>query len=851
MPKLLTRLGSFGESSRGASLALLLFVALTLLAIVAQTALAIREDKALTLAAEREHGLTAVRLLQEHAQQILRDAEGNLDILVRAIENERRDRPASDALIREVLGRAQPFNRILTSFQFVNTAGVATVSSIDYPAYQIDADDRGYIAGLLTQPQQAAPVLGRPFARFYDRELILPLARNYSSGDGQYHGVLSTDISVSYFSRFYVHIAKESNAQVALLSGDGRLIARAPLQDEHIGRELSASPNFSRLQAGSGEGFFEGRNFLDADGERRRLYFYKRVDGYPVTALYAREIEDVLAGWRIRSRDRLVFAAAMLGFVSLLSFFLLWHIRRLGASRVLLQRSEAKFANIFHHSPMPLALLRMADDRLLEANKSLLELFGYTAAEFLGKTPRDLGLWADYAQRQPYLERLRADGSLSRYEVDLVSKTGRVMRCLISAQVFESDEGRILIFSPQDISAQREAESRLHQLELQLRETQKMEAIGTLAGGIAHDFNNILAAILGNVGMARQDLPKQNTVRNFLDEIHKAAVRARHLVQQILTFSRRQTQQMHAQPLRPIVEESLGLLRATLPARVALEQRLSDEELCVRADATQLQQVLMNLCTNGWHALSGSTGRLTVGTEHQHLDEAADPRLARLPRGDYAHLWVSDTGVGMSEELLARVFEPFFTTKPVGQGTGLGLAVVHGIVSAHHGGIIVDSQPGQGTCFHLYLPLTEAPAAEVGAESRPAELEAKGHEHVFYLDDDEVMVLMVERLLKRCGYRVSCYQQADVALAALADPTVPADLFITDFNMPEMSGLEVAERVGRLRPQLPVLVSSGYISEELLAGAQRVGVRAVLQKQNTLEELPALIRHTLHDAALH
>ena len=845
MRKLAEHLKRLAETSRGASQVLLFFVALTLLAILAQTWLAIRQDKALTLSAEREHGLTAVRLLEEHAKQILSDAAGNIDALARAVDVARGAKPADDLLVRQVLTDSQPLNRILTSFQFVNLQGVAAVSSIDYPAYQTDADDRTYIPLLLSQPAQREPVLGRPFARFYDGEMILPLARNFASSDGRHLGLLSTDVSVSYFSKFYVPIAKDSNALVALVSDTGHLIVRAPELAGEVGTDISASAAQQRLRQLPAEGSFEDDSFLSGQQQVPRLYFYKKVAGFPVTAVYARELDDVLAPWQIRSRDRAVFSLAIMAFVALLSFFLLWHIRSLNSSRTSLKRSEAKFGNVFLHSPVPMSLVRLRDDRIIAANEGMLALFRYTAEEFIGHTPAELGVWADYADRQPYLERITTDGHLSHYPARLVNKHGQRMDCRVSVQVFESEEGRIAIFSAVDETEQRQAQARLNQLEQQLREAQKMEAIGTLAGGIAHDFNNILAAILGNVGMARQDVAAEHPARTFLDEINKAALRARSLVQQILAFSRRQPHQMLVQPLRPIVEESLSLLRATLPARVALDLRLSEEALSLEADATQLQQVLMNLCTNGWHALSGSTGRLSVGYARMQLDEQAEPRLARLPHGDYVHLWVSDSGVGMSDELLARIFEPFFTTKPVGQGTGLGLAVVHGIVAAHRGAITVDSRVGVGTTFHLYLPLAEAPQDSLSPGSLQSLQDEAGQGHVLYLDDDEVMLLMVERLLKRCGYEVSCYQEASEALAALDRPGCDVQLFITDFNMPDMSGLEVAAAAARLQPGMPLLITSGYINDELLAGAQAIGVCGVLQKQNTLEELPGLVRRCL------
>ena len=333
-----------------------------------------------------------------------------------------------------------------------------------------------------------------------------------------------------------------------------------------------------------------------------------------------------------------------------------------------------------------------------------------------------------------------------------------------------------------------------------------------------------------------------------LEEIHKASVRARNLVQQILTFSRRQPQELVTQALRPVVEETHKLLRATLAGRGRTRCRAHRQPLQVLADATQIQQVLMNLCTNAWHALHDGAGRIEIGLDAVALD--LQPRLQRLGRcrpGRYAHLWVSDTGVGMDAATRERIFEPFFTTKPVGQGTGLGLSVVHGIVSAHHGAITVDSEPGRGSTFHLYFPLVEPPSSR---HPRPAEAATpapiRGHgEHVLYVDDDEIMVLMVERMLERAGYRVSSYQNPHEAIEAVREHPDDFDFVVTDFNMPEFSGLDVARELARIRPRLPVVISSGYITEELRDEAQLAGVRGLLEKQNTFEELSGLVGRIL------
>jgi len=407
-----------------------------------------------------------------------------------------------------------------------------------------------------------------------------------------------------------------------------------------------------------------------------------------------------------------------------------------------------------------------------------------------------------------------------------------------------------------DITARKQAEREQARLEAQLRESQKLEAIGTLAGGIAHDFNNILAAILGNVALARQQLAAgqgERSAHECLGRIEESGSRARSLVQQILAFSRQQAPALLSQPLQPLVEEAARLLRATLPAGVQLELALSSSPLPVRADATQIQQVLMNLCTNAWHAMNGrgngrNSGRIEIGLAAQSLSAPLPERLAGLAPGDYARLWVSDDGCGMSADTLARLFEPFFTTKGVGHGTGLGLAVVHGIVATHRGSITVDSSPGAGSCFTLYLPLADEPVAQPPSAPAPAPAGTAGQgEHVLVVDDDPAIGLIVERLLQTAGYRVTLFEQSPAALTELRHNAAAYDLLLSDFNMPELSGLELAQASAELRPELPVVISSGYLSDEVRQAAREAGVKALLQKEFSVEQLPALVRRVLDE----
>ena len=453
----------------------------------------------------------------------------------------------------------------------------------------------------------------------------------------------------------------------------------------------------------------------------------------------------------------------------------------------------------------------------------------------------------DEASWQDYLDRIGRHEPFRDVEIRSRDRRGTPYLLAVSGAPIFDENGRFTGYRgvARDLTARLVAEASLHALEAQLRESQKMEAVGTLAGGIAHDFNNILGSILGNIRLAQQDVGTVHPAQARLAQIHKAASRARSLVQQILAFSRRQAQEFVSRPLRPVVEETLMLLRSTLPAQVALDALLDETPMYVLADATQMQQVLMNLCTNAWHALKDGTGRIEVGLAPVDLHA----RRGGLAPGRYAHLWVGDDGSGIDPAVRARIFDPFYTTKPVGQGTGLGLSVVHGIVCAHHGAITVDSTPGRGTTFHLHFPLLDnngvAALSDWTDLAETAAAPAGHGEEVLYVDDDEVMTLMVEGLLARQGYRVTTYQDASEAVAAVRREPRRFDLVVTDFNMPGLTGLDMARTFAALRPGLPVVISSGYISEQLRADALAAGVRWVMNKESTFEDLPGLVRRLL------
>ena len=414
--------------------------------------------------------------------------------------------------------------------------------------------------------------------------------------------------------------------------------------------------------------------------------------------------------------------------------------------------------------------------------------------------------------------------------------------------------GTILTVTLRDISAREQAAAARAALEAQLRESQKMEAIGTLAGGIAHDFNNILAAILGYTHLAREYSAGNTAVQVSLTEIHKAAIRARDLVQQILSFSRRQPTERKVIALSPVVAEAEHFLRATLPSWLTLRVHCAADAPAVLADATQMQQVLINLATNATQSMREGTGHIDIGLDTVTLDAAlvaTHPHLHAMfasHPGETVRLSVSDDGSGMDADTLARIFEPFFTTKPVGEGTGLGLSVIHGIVQVHEGAIVVRSAPGKGTTFAVYLPVAaEAAAALIsndaaGAKANVPAAGLDGVKHILFLDDEESLVFLMKRLLERRGYRVSGFIKQSEALAALRADPAAFDLLLTDYKMPGMSGLDVAREAHAIRADLPVAIASGFLDETLRQTAAAAGVRDLIFKTTEPDEFCAAVQ---------
>ncbi|MBE0620335.1 MAG: PAS domain S-box protein [Burkholderiales bacterium] len=509
-----------------------------------------------------------------------------------------------------------------------------------------------------------------------------------------------------------------------------------------------------------------------------------------------------------------------------------------------LRESKERLSAIFDVANVGVSITD-ANGRYMMFNSWWKDKLGYSDEEMRRLTNIDITHAEDKEESSKSFREL-VNGKTDRYRLEkrYVTKSQSIFWADLSASAIKDRNNRVtnVVGMVTDITERKHAEAAQAQFEAQLRESQKMEALGTLAGGVAHDFNNALATIIGNAELARQDVGSEHAALESLEEITKASRRAKNLVQQILAFSRRQTTERKIVSLAPAVHEAARLLRSTLPAGINLNVDCAPDAPLVSADSNQIEQIILNLCSNAWHALQGERRAGVI-----------DIRLAAEVRHGlhFASLTVRDNGVGMDEAIRIRIFEPFFTTKGVGEGTGLGLSVVHGIAKEHGASIEVESAPGKGTAFVIYFPAAQpsdalalAPGKSMDDAGRNERVALQGAgKHILYVDDDESIVFLMTRMLERQGYRVSGYANPHEALAAARVDCGQIDLAVTDYNMPGMSGLELASALREVIPDLPVVLATGYITEELRQKAPASGVSELIYKPNSVDELCKAVAH--------
>ena len=400
-----------------------------------------------------------------------------------------------------------------------------------------------------------------------------------------------------------------------------------------------------------------------------------------------------------------------------------------------------------------------------------------------------------------------------------------------------------------DITERKKAEKEKMELELQLSQKQKMEAVGTLAGGIAHDFNNILGAMQGYVELSLDDLTEDSAVRDNLEQILSCIGRAAKLVKQILTFSRKDQQEEEKEPVQisSIIKEVLGMLRSSLPATIKISRKIHADSSMVLADSTQIHQVLVNLCTNASHAMQGADGLLEVSLEDVNLESETRIGDEHLGPGNYVKISISDSGCGMEKEVIERIFEPFFTTKKVNEGTGLGLSVVHGIIKSHNGEITVSSTPGEGTTFDIFLPKIENGDIKKPQLSKST---TKEREVILLVDDEEMMVDVTRQILERLGFDVVAKTSSTAALEAFQEEPDRFDLVITDQVMPNMTGTQLARELISVRPDISVILCSGFPENVCPEELKSIGIKEFIAKPISKQEIATIIRKVLEKSSV-
>ncbi|MCD4720227.1 MAG: cache domain-containing protein [Desulfobacula sp.] len=508
-----------------------------------------------------------------------------------------------------------------------------------------------------------------------------------------------------------------------------------------------------------------------------------------------------------------------------------------------LLKSEKQFQNLFN-SITDLIYTQDMEGRFTSANPVIQNFFGYDMDDFLGRKASDFmepEFQSDFNSR--YLEVVKNQGYHESIACYFKKNKEKIYLEYKSFLVKPDDGGEPYITGiGRDVTEKILSKKRLEKLEKQIIQTQKLEAIGTLAGGIAHDFNNILFPVLGHTEMLLEDIPEDSPFHTSLNQIYTGAIRARDLVKQILAFSRQEKSELKLMKIQYLIKEVLKLIRSSIPTTIEIKQDIQADCGVIKADPMQIHQVIMNLTTNAYHAMEETGGKLKVSLNQVQLGEF-DLITPDMEPGSYACLSVTDTGIGMEKNITDQIFNPFFTTKKQGKGTGMGLSVVHGIVKSMGGAIQVYSEPGKGTKFHVYFPIEKNSFEELNIQTE--ELIQPGDERILLVDDEEAIITMEKQMLDRLGYQVTSRTSSIEALEAFRANPDKFDMVITDMAMPNMPGDKLAVELTKIRADIPILLCTGFSETMSEEKAASLGIKGFILKPIVMKNLSLKIREVL------
>ncbi|MCP3707124.1 PAS domain S-box protein [Paraburkholderia sp. CNPSo 3274] len=669
-----------------------------------------------------------------------------------------------------------------------------------------------------------ALVVSEPLVSMVDGRPTFAMASRLEDEHGRFAGAVVALIENGYFRDFYRRVDSDEGTGITLLREDG-----APVVSSE-----------SRKEAGG-----PGRPVLSAR---------KQVPGFQLTIDVTRDEALVLQTWRVSTIYDFMATGALSLLVVALGIALMRRLQQLGRFTRRLQSSQQRWRAVFDNAPAGIMLLRRRG-RYLATNPAFQRMVGYSSAELKNLSATDITHPEDVELTRQHFERLLQGGLQSvRFEKRYQHRDGytvwadvRLALVTVSEEASSKDPARqedVIVATVEDVTQRREDEQARRLLESQLRQSQKLEALGTFAGGIAHDFNNILGAIVGYGELALQALADETPQQRYVAQVLKSADRARSLVERILTFSRSGLTTRQPVHVQPVVHDSIEAMKVRLPAGIRLEVELNAPEARIEGDPAHIDQLVMNLCANAVHAMpAGGTLRVVLDT----LDVGAARSLSHVAveAGHFVRLAVSDSGVGMAPDLLERIFNPFFTTRKAGEGTGLGLALVDGIVREYGGGIDVTTTVGAGSRFELLLPTTDSLASQPREDDKGCPY-GEG-QAILLVDDEEALVRIGEERLAELGYEPAGFVSSNAAWQAFRADPQRFDAVVTDQTMPGTTGVELARMIRSLRADIPIILVSGFSSPALEAQAREAGVNVQLRKPLPRAELARTLKHLLPD----
>lgn len=788
---------------------------------------------------EREHNLTqsaqqAQRLaefFEQQSLQIFRYSDAYLRGVRREYLTHGGTRGGVDA-VRKMLDDIPLDRSIVSHVTIIDKTGTPLLVSGYTIKPGTTAKDREYFQTL--QQSQGDPIyISLPHQGRNSDKLLLRLARRINTPDGDFDGVIFAAIEVERITEFFRAMNLGPKSSATLIGTDKRIRARSSYGRLGPGQDMSESRIWRELEE-SPVGFYKQTSVVDGI---TRYYAYRKLAEFPLIVAIGVSVVDIAqASIQLELPVLVIAVLATLVIITIMMTLM----TREYLLRHKVQTGETRLRTIVES--VDEGIVTIDESGYIESfNSAVQRMFGYEPDEVLGQNVAMLAAEPHRSRHAQYLRNYLTTGQgkilgQGSQEVRAKHKDGTVFPAELS--IAEMRLGRRRLF----VGVIRDATERTR-LEEQLRQAQKMEALGTLAGGIAHEFNNLLASILGFTELATYDIPPTTPAYERLQNVLTAGNRAKDLVQQILTFSRHNDQRRQRVALPALVEESLRLVRASVPATIGIESHIAPDAGAVLADPTHLHQIVINLCANAGHAMRQTGGTLEVRVTRLEMDTTFTAPHTLLQPGSYVRLTVHDTGSGIPPEVVERIFEPFFTTKGVGEGTGMGLSIVHGIVTSYGGAITVESTPGVGTTFAVYLPRAADTTEDTPAQ--PVDALPQGEGCILLVDDEKAVAEVEAALLTRLGYEVVICTSGPEALDTFRATPQRFAAVVTDQTMPAMTGEHLARGLHGIRPDIPIVLCTGF-SHVIDAGkAHAMGISAFCMKPLTMQEIGRTIQDVL------